>query len=585
MSTTPPVTEGASSNGARIYWRLLGYLKPHWLMFSLSILGFLLFAATQPALAQMMEYLINAIESSDASQRVVIPLVIVGIYLVRGIGFFVGNYFIARVSLGIVHQLRTELFNRLTVLPGEYFDRNNSGHLISRITFNVTQVTQAATDALKVLIREGFTVIGLLIYLFWKDWKLTLVFLVVAPFIGGLVAVVGKRLRKLSSRIQVTMGNVTQTSSEMINGYRVMRSFGGEDYERQRFEDASRGNFRQNLKLVTTSSFATPVLQLIVAAAMGALVYLAMTFMNTDNAGAFVAYITAAGLIPKPVRQLSEVNAKIQKGIAAAESIFEQLDELAEEDEGELNVARARGAIQIRDLSFSYNEDDGNVLHDINLDIQPGETVALVGRSGSGKTTLASLIPRFYHHGRGDILLDGQPVQAYTLASLRRQIALVNQDVTLFNDTVARNIAYGDLADKTDAEIRAVAESANATAFIEQMPDGFDTVIGEDGTRLSGGQRQRLAIARALLKDAPILILDEATSALDTESERSIQNALEEVMKGRTTLVIAHRLSTIENADKIVVMEAGRVVEQGSHQALLERGGAYAKLHAMQFQE
>jgi subfamily B ATP-binding cassette protein MsbA len=310
-----------------------------------------------------------------------------------------------------------------------------------------------------------------------------------------------------------------------------------------------------------------------------------MTFMNTDNAGAFVAYITAAGLIPKPVRQLSEVNAKIQKGIAAAESIFEQLDELAEEDEGELNVARTRGAIQIRDLSFAYNEDDGNVLHDINLDIQPGETVALVGRSGSGKTTLASLIPRFYHHGRGDILLDGQPVQAYTLASLRRQIALVNQDVTLFNDTVARNIAYGDLADKTDAEIRAVAESANATAFIEQMPDGFDTVIGEDGTRLSGGQRQRLAIARALLKDAPILILDEATSALDTESERSIQNALEEVMKGRTTLVIAHRLSTIENADKIVVMEAGRVVEQGSHQALLERGGAYAKLHAMQFQE
>jgi len=585
MNPTPPVVQGQSSHGASVYWRLLGYVRPHGLMFLLSIVGFLLYAATQPALAQMMEHLVNAIETNDSSDRVLIPLAIVAIYLVRGIGFFIGNYFIARVSLGIVHTMRTQLFDRLTNLPGEYFDRNNSGHLISRITFNVTQVTGAATDALKIIIREGFTVIGLLGYLFWKDWKLTLVFLVVAPFIGLLVAVVGKRLRKLSSRIQVTMGNVTQTSSEMINGYRVMRSFGGEDYERQRFEDASRGNFRQNLKMVTTSSFATPLLQLIVAAAMGVLVYLALSFMNTDNAGAFIAYLTAAGLIPKPVRQLSEVNAKIQRGIAAAESIFEQLDEEAEDDNGTLEVERCRGEITVRNLSFAYNEADGNVLSDINLQIQPGETVALVGRSGSGKTTLASLIPRFYYHQQGEILLDGAPIQDYTLASLRRQIALVNQDVTLFNDTVARNIGYGDLAEKTLVEIQAAADSAHATDFISQMPQGFDTLIGEDGTRLSGGQRQRLAIARALLKDAPILILDEATSALDTESERKIQSALEEVMKGRTTLVIAHRLSTIENADKIVVMEAGRVVEQGTHAELLARKGAYAKLHAMQFKE
>ncbi len=588
MNSIPKASAGPDSQsdtGARVYWRLLKYVKPHLPMFSLSIFGFLLFAATQPALAQVMEYLINAIESVDPKGRIMVPLAIVVIYGVRGIGFFIGNYCISRVSLGIVHTLRTQLFDHLTLLPGEYFDKNNSGHLISRITFNVTQVTGAATDALKVIIREGFTVIGLLGYLFWKDWKLTTVFLVVAPFIGVIVVVVGQRLRKLSSRIQVTMGNVTQTSSEMINGYRVMRAFGGEDYERSRFESASRGNFRQNLKMVVTSSFATPLLQLIVAAAMGVLMYLAMRFMNTDNAGAFVAYITAAGLIPKPVRQLSEVNAKIQKGIAAAESIFEQLDVIPEENSGSLEVERARGQLTIRDLAFAYNAEDGEVLKDINLAINPGETVALVGGSGSGKTTLASLIPRFYHHQQGEILLDGVPIQDYTLASLRRQIALVNQDVTLFNDTVANNIAYGDLAGKSREDIRRAAEAAHAIDFIEHMPEGFDTLIGEDGSRLSGGQRQRLAIARALLKDAPILILDEATSALDTESERKIQSALEEVMKGRTTLVIAHRLSTIENADKIVVMEAGRIVEQGTHRELLAGKGTYAKLHAMQFTE
>ena len=593
MSQTQPVTTASSAkatdepqtNGAQVYWRLLGYVRPHLPLFSLSIFGFLLFAATQPALAQLMEHMVNAIESADPDGRILIPLVMVGIYVVRGIGFFIGNYFIARVSLGIVHTLRTQLFDHLTQLPGEYFDKNNSGHLISRITFNVTQVTGAATDALKIIIREGLTVIGLLAYLFWKDWKLTMVFLAVAPFIGVIVSVVGKRLRKLSSRIQVTMGNVTQTSSEMINGYRVMRAFGGEDYERERFDKASRGNYRQNLKMVATSSFATPLLQLIVAAAMGVLVFLAMTFMATDNAGAFLAYITAAGLMPKSVRQLSEVNSKIQKGIAAAESIFEQLDEVPEDNQGRRDVDRAKGEITIKHLGFAYNDEDGDVLHDIDLSIAPGETVALVGGSGSGKTTLASLIPRFYHHQRGEICLDGVPIQEYSLACLRRQIALVNQDVTLFNDTVSNNIAYGDLATTTADDVRRAADTAHASDFIERMPEGFDTLIGEDGTRLSGGQRQRLAIARALLKDAPILILDEATSALDTESERKIQAALEEVMKGRTTLVIAHRLSTIESADKIVVMEAGRIVEQGSHQALLARKGAYAKLHAMQFRE
>lgn len=553
--------------------------------FVTSILGFTIFSASQPALAQVMEGLINAIESGDKDQKLIIPLLMMSIFAVRGIGSFIGNYYLAKVSLNIVHTLRVQLFNRLTTLPGWYFDAHNSGNLISTITYNVNGVTGAATDALKVIIREGLTVIFLLSYLLWKDWKLTMVFVVIAPFIGVLVAFVGKRLKKLASKIQVVMGNITQICSEMISGYRVMRSFSGEEYEKQRFENASKDNLKQNLKLVKTSAIATPVMQLLVALAMGVLVYLAMTFMDTTSSGAFIAYITAAGLIPKPVRQLSEVYGTIQKGIAAAQSIFEQLDEQPEADHGSHTSGRVRGDIAIRNLSFAYNETDGNVLHSLNLDIKAGETVALVGGSGSGKTTLASLIPRFYEFQYGDITIDHTSIKDYTLASLRQQIALVNQDVVLFNDTVMNNIAYGSLANASEQAIMNAAQMAHATEFIEQMPNGMSTLIGEDGTRLSGGQRQRLAIARALLKDAPILVLDEATSALDTESERAIQSALEELVKGRTTIIIAHRLSTIEDADKIVVMDKGNIVETGTHKELIAKRGAYARLHDIQFQE
>ncbi len=574
-----------STHSAEVYWRLLSYIKPYWLSAVVGILGFAVFAASQPALAKVMEYLINAIETNDPAERYRIPLAIVLIYVVRGIGSFVGNYCMARVSLGIVHTLRVALFDSLTRLPSQYFESQGSGHLVSRITFNVNQVTVAATDALKVLIREGLTVIGLLGFLFYENWRLTMVFLVIAPLIAVLVVFVGKRLRSLASKIQVTMGNVTQVCGEMINGYKVMRNFGGEHYERERFSAASEMNTRQNMKLATTMAANTPTLQFIVAGALGMLVYLAMSFMDTSNAGAFVAYITAAGLIPKPLRQLSGIVGKVQKGVAAADTIFEQLDTEAELDQGTYRVERAEGKLCIRNVTFSYSGTEKKVLDGIDLDISPGETVALVGRSGSGKSTLISLIARMYPLQEGEILLDEHSISEYSLINLREQIALVDQDVTLFNDTVARNIAYGLLQTCSDESIRAAAEAAHAWEFIEALPEGMETILDEDGKSLSGGQRQRLAIARALLKDSPILILDEATSALDVESEQHIQAALDVVMKDRTTLVIAHRLSTIEQADKIVVMEDGRIVEQGTHKHLLEQGGAYAHLHALQFRD
>ncbi|MBB3170014.1 lipid A export permease/ATP-binding protein MsbA [Simiduia aestuariiviva] len=587
-SNTPPVIstdEVQSQSAGQIYLRLLGYVRAHAGLFAISILGLAIFAVSQPMYAWVMEYLIDeAIPNNRPEDRWIVPVALVAIFAIRGLGQFIGNYFISRVSFSIVHMLRRQLFDQLTRMPGCYFDNNNSGHLISRITYNVQQVTGAATEAFKVIVREGLTVIALMSYLIYKDWKLTLIFLGVGPLIGLIVWQVGLRLRKLSAKLQASMGDVTHIASEMINGYRVMRSFGGEQYEKDRFEKASLRNTKQNMKISLTSSANTPVIQILVAIAMGFVVYLALTFMGTSEPGAFVAYITAAALIPKPIRQLSEVNSTIQKGIAAASTIFTQLDQVTEQDTGTLAVQRVRGALTIRNLNFAYDKDQ-RVLHDINLTIAPGKTVALVGRSGSGKTTLASLIPRFYPHTEGDILLDETPIQDFTLNSLREQIALVSQQVTLFNDTIYNNIAYGTLASASEAEVMAAAKAAHALEFIEAMPEGMQTLIGEDGVRLSGGQRQRLAIARALLKNAPLLILDEATSALDTESERSIQSALEAVMRDRTTLVIAHRLSTIENADHIVVMDAGRIVEQGTHAELIALQGYYAKLHAMQFEE
>ena len=583
--------ESFARSSARIYLRLLGYVRPYWIPFAISILGFVIFASSQPAMAWMLKYFVDGLTEGASAQFLGVPLIwgfplfIILVALYQGIGSYLGNYFIAKVSLGVVHDLRTALFDNLLTLPNRYFDNNNSGHLVSRVTFNVTMVTGAATDAIKVVFREGLTVIFLFGYLLWMNWKLTLVLMAVLPLIGLMVNSTSKKFRKQSKKIQTAMGDVTHVTSETITGYRVVRSFGGEDYESQRFHRASENNRQRGLKMVRTGAVFTPTLQLATYSAMAGVMFLVLFLRGDATAGDLVSYITAAGLLPKPIRQLSEVSANIQKGIAAAESIFEQLDEEPEQDTGTIERDRVTGRIEVNNLTFGYPGSDKPVLQDISFTVEPGQMVALVGRSGSGKSTLANLIPRFYTHEQGQILIDGVAVEKYRLRNLRRHIALVTQHVTLFNDTVANNIAYGDLAGAPRDAVIAAAEAAYAREFIEQLPQGFDTLVGENGVLLSGGQRQRLAIARALLRDAPILILDEATSALDTESERHIQAALDRVMQGRTALVIAHRLSTIEKADIIMVMDQGRIVERGSHAELMALNGYYARLHSMQFEE
>jgi len=599
---------GGKVSDWRLYGRLLGYIVPYWYIFLFSLLGYVVYSLGNVLLADLMQFLLDSLNDSDQVEsgivagaayrwmdsegmsklefaRIAVPVAAVSLAFVRAMGFFVGTYFMNHVARNLIHQLRCELFNKMLVAPSSYYDKHSSGVLISKITYNVEQVSGAATKALKIIVREGLTVIALLSYMLYLNWKLSLVFFAVAPFIALVVTVVGKHFRRYSRKIQASMGDVTQVSNESIGAYKEVRVFSGQEHQSERFRKASAYNRVQSLKLAFADALSTPVIQTLLAVSLAALVWFALnpSILAGFSAGSLVAFLTAAGQLGKPIRSLSGVQSIIQRGLAAAEDIFAQLDEPEELDEGAIEVERARGAISVKGLTFSYPGSDELALDNVSLEVAAGETVALVGRSGSGKTTLVQLLARFYQPDSGEIQLDGVPISQYKLDNLRRQLGMVSQDVTLFHDTVYNNIAYASLAQASRERVLEATSSAYATEFIEHLPNGFDTLLGDEGSGLSGGQRQRVAIARAILKDAPVLVLDEATSALDNESEHRIQKALEGIMTGRTTLVIAHRLSTVENADRIVVMDAGRVIAAGRHQELLEQGGLYAQLYNQAF--
>jgi len=575
------------NSGLHTYRRLLGYAMPHWPVFAAAVLAMVVFASTETAFAWMMKPLLDqSFVAKDPDWIRWIPLMLIGLFVVRGVAGFVSSYGMAWVGRTVIYKMRRELFDHLLRLPAAFYDNAASGQLISKLTYNVEQVSQAATNAITIVIRDSLSAAFLIGLMFYHSGTLALIFLICGPFIALVVVRVSKRFRKVSGRIQDSMGDVTHVSQEVIDGHRVVKTFGGEAYERDHFDRVNSNNLRQQLKLTATTATSVPLIQFLAACALAGIIFLATQVgSGIDTAGTFASFLTAMLLLLPPLKRLTTVNAALQKGIAAADSVFELLDAEAEPDTGTRTLERARGAVEYRDVSFRYRSGAEPVLQDISFRAEPGQTVALVGRSGSGKSTLVNLLARFYQPSAGSILLDGIEIDALRLSELRNQIALVSQHVTLFNDTVARNIAYGRLEQCSAREVESAAEAAHALDFIRELPQGFDTLVGENGVLLSGGQRQRLAIARAILKSAPVLILDEATSALDTESEQQVQAGLEALMQGRTTLVIAHRLSTVERADRIMVLDQGRIVETGTHRELLARKGQYAALYRMQFTE
>jgi len=571
-----------------LYFRLLQYVRPYWRVFALSILAMVLTAATEPLFPALMKPLLDgSFVNKDTTNPYLIPVALIGIFIVRGALSYLGSYTLAWVSNRIVLDLRNAMFGRLLQLPVRYYDNQTSGALISKIAYDVNGVTSAATSVLTVLVRDTITVVGLLGWMFWLNWKLTLITFLIAPGIAIVIKVFSKRLRSMSVGSMKAMGDITHSLEESIGGHRVVKIFGGQAAEAERFNRANQALRGFNMRQTIAASATVPITQLFASLAVAIIISLAIQQSASGDftVGSFVSFITAMLMLLTPLKHLADVNAPIQRGLASAESVFGLMDEEAEQDNGREEIARARGELHFDKVGLTYFGSTRPALNEISLDIAPGETVALVGASGGGKTSLVNLVPRFYQPTTGRILLDGHDLQDLKLASLRSNIALVSQDVVLFNDTVAGNIAYGTMRDASRAQIEDAARAAHALDFIREMPQGFDTLVGENGVRLSGGQRQRIAIARALLKDAPVLILDEATSALDSESERHVQAALATLMQGRTTIVIAHRLSTIERANRIVVLSRGRIAEIGDHAALLARDGLYARLYRIQFAE
>ncbi len=569
-----------------LYRRLLGHVAPYWRIFALSILAMVVLALTEPAIAAILKPTLDGtFVDKNVDTLGTMALVLVGLFFVRGISAFVSSVCLAWVGHKLVMDLRVAVFDKLTCLPARYFDQTTTGSLISKVTFDAGQVAEAGTSVLTVLIRDSLAIIGLLAWMIYLNWKLTLVFLIAAPFVVAIVRYFSSRLRKMSKSLQTSMGEVTHVLDETISGQRIVRTFGGQEQERERFTSGVNRARQFQVKFASAAHAVAPIAQFVTALALAVLLYIAgRQFVEGEiSPGTFMSFFAAMAMLFSPLKRLTSVNGPLQRGLAAADSVFGMIDEPAETDEGTRTLSRCRGHLEFKDVSFRYEKEKSGGVTSLSFVIEPGETIALVGPSGGGKSTLVNLIPRFYTADSGQILLDGVDTKTLTLASLRRQIGLVSQDVVIFNDTVRNNIAYGALAGADDAEVVKAAEAAHAREFIDTLPQGFDTVLGQRGVGLSGGQRQRIAIARAFLKDAPVLILDEATSALDSESERHIQEALEVLRRGRTTIVIAHRLSTIEFADRILVMSGGRIVESGSHEKLLKINNLYAGLYRIQF--
>lgn len=591
-STEKPIKKQAlsasSASGYDIYKRLASYSLKHWKYLIFAIIGLIIAGITVPMFTIYLQPLLDGtFTEKDPNIIKWAPFALLGIFLLRGIGSFMSSYCMEWVARSVVKEIRSELFTRLLRLPVSYYDKNNSGQLVTRLIFHVEQVSLAATRGLNVLVQDSVIVLGSIAVMLYLSFKLTLIVLFVAPIIAILISYISKRFRKLSNQIQEQVGEVTQISHETIAATREIRIFDGIEYESKRFETVNESNHLSYMKRVITERVSMPVVQFIMAIALAVIVYFAThgDLIETFTAGSFTSFMMAMVALLDPVKRLTQINATLQSGIAAGESIFSLLDETPEKDTGTKVVENTLGNFEFNDVLFRYNEDTDTVLKKINFSVKSGEKIALVGQSGSGKTTLVNLLPRFYDGFEGSISLDGIPINEIKLQNLREQFAYVGQDVTIFNDNVRNNIAYGNMRSASVEQIKAAAEAAFALDFIEKLPQGFDTQVGENGTLLSGGQKQRIAIARAILSDAPILILDEATSALDTKSERHIQEALERLSEGRTSFIIAHRLSTIEKADKILMMEAGEIIESGSHKALLKKKGAYHKLYQLQFEQ
>ena len=575
-------------DGYKIYLRLLVYGKPYWPMFSIGVIAMLLFAVTDTGFAFLIKTLTDSFAGTgtayDTNQiKVILPVAVIIIFIIRGVSGFFSVYNIAWIGRQVIKLLRGEIYQKFLNLPTQFLDQKSNAELLSKVTFNIEQVAESTSNILTVLIRDTLTIIVLSVYMVYLSPTLASVIFLVAPVIAILVRFLSLLFRRYSERIQDSMADVTHAIKETLQNHRIIKIFNGQDFEQKKFSLINENNRKHNMKLFSTKAIGNSITIFIASLGVAGVVYVATLeqVKNSMTVGDFSGFITAMVLLMTPLKRLTNINAMIQKGIAAAVSIFSLLDEDNEDDQGQLDANDLEGSINFKNVCFSYNQAD-HILDGINITINPGETIAIIGKSGSGKTTLVNLIPRFYEIESGQLLIDSENIQNYSLKSLRSNISLVTQEVTLFNDTIFNNIAYGKYSDN---EVRKVVTSAHMDEFIDNLPKGLDTLVGDQGILLSGGQRQRIAIARALLKDAPILILDEATSSLDSESERYIQKALDQLMKNRTTLVIAHRLSTIENADRIIVLSKGRIVEQGNHNELIKQNGEYASLHRLQFDE